>query len=133
MNPEIATSEIRHYLVIPKSGITYEVPKSGITFSTEKHKETINKLSKANLITMRGAKPSEKLRKLLERNRNNQKDILIKAYKRAHCGKEKAPDDSSLVEKLGIKVKIVPSDDENIKITTPVDLALAKTLIKKRK
>jgi len=61
------------------------------------------------------------------------KDILIKAYKRAHCGKKKAPDDSSLVEKLGIKVKIVPSDDENIKITTPVDLSLAKTLIKKRK
>ena len=41
VNPEIATSEIRHYLVVPKSGITYVVPKSGITFTTEKHKDTI--------------------------------------------------------------------------------------------
>jgi 2-C-methyl-D-erythritol 4-phosphate cytidylyltransferase len=40
-----------------------------------------------------------------------------------------ATDDAWLVERLGGRVAIVPSSSENLKITTPLDLALAELLI----
>ncbi len=40
-----------------------------------------------------------------------------------------ATDDAWLVERLGGRVAIVPSGSENLKITTPLDLALAELLI----
>ncbi|MBL7068402.1 MAG: 2-C-methyl-D-erythritol 4-phosphate cytidylyltransferase [Candidatus Omnitrophica bacterium] len=61
------------------------------------------------------------------------KDIILKAYKRyARCKQSDGiTDDSVLVEKLGYKVKVVPGSYENIKITTPQDLILAKMLLKR--
>ena len=43
-----------------------------------------------------------------------------------------ATDDAWLVERLGGRVAVVPSDSENLKITTPLDLALAELLIAHR-
>lgn len=40
-----------------------------------------------------------------------------------------ATDDAWLVERLGGRVAIVPAGSENLKITTPLDLALAELLI----
>ena len=57
------------------------------------------------------------------------KDLIVEAYKENR--ERNATDDSSLVEKLGHKVKIVKGPYGNIKITTPEDLALAKMLIKR--
>ena len=37
-------------------------------------------------------------------------------------------DDASVVEKLGIKINLVPGNLENIKITTQIDLSIAETL-----
>tara|TARA_R110002072_G_scaffold83202_4_gene189067 strand:+ start:676 stop:1344 length:669 start_codon:yes stop_codon:yes gene_type:complete len=42
-------------------------------------------------------------------------------------------DDASVVENHGIKVSLVEGNVENIKITTPIDLALAKHLLKVKK
>jgi len=56
-------------------------------------------------------------------------DLLKKAYR--NYKKFAATDDASLVEKLGAKVKIVLGSYDNIKITTPEDLALAKLILKK--
>jgi 2-C-methyl-D-erythritol 4-phosphate cytidylyltransferase len=44
-----------------------------------------------------------------------------------------ATDESQLVEKLGVKVALVPSGYQNIKITTPEDLIVARVLCKKKK
>lgn len=41
-------------------------------------------------------------------------------------------DDSMLAESLGVSVTIVPSTDMNIKITTPLDLVLAESILKHR-
>jgi 2-C-methyl-D-erythritol 4-phosphate cytidylyltransferase len=41
----------------------------------------------------------------------------------------RATDDAWLVERLGGRVAIVPSGSENLKITTPLDLALAELLV----
>ncbi|MCK5306097.1 MAG: 2-C-methyl-D-erythritol 4-phosphate cytidylyltransferase [Candidatus Omnitrophica bacterium] len=58
------------------------------------------------------------------------KELLEKAHKK-FC-RQKATDDSSLVERLGIKVKVVKGSRKNIKITTPEDLAAVELLIKEK-
>ena len=60
------------------------------------------------------------------------KVLLVKAYKAIDLKKEHT-DDASLVEILNKRIKIVPTDKQNIKITTPDDLLLAKNIIKTRK
>ena len=57
-------------------------------------------------------------------------DIIKKAYKKFK--NINATDDSSLVEKLGIKVAIIRGSYRNIKITTPEDLVFAEALLKER-
>ncbi len=55
-------------------------------------------------------------------------DLLKKAY----C-QEFTPlftDDASVVEALGMQITLVPGNRENIKITTPFDLKVAKALLK---
>lgn len=56
-------------------------------------------------------------------------DIIMEGYRRA---KGKVTDDASLVERLGYKVKLYRGSNDNIKVTTPEDLALAEVLLKKR-
>lgn len=60
-----------------------------------------------------------------------QRDLLLKAH-RDHVDPD-VTDDAALVERLGVKVKIVRGDYDNIKITTPEDLVLAKALISNMK
>jgi 2-C-methyl-D-erythritol 4-phosphate cytidylyltransferase len=55
-------------------------------------------------------------------------DIINEAYLRAN---DDVTDDASLVEQLGYKVKLYPGSYDNIKITTPDDLALAEVLLRK--
>ena len=55
-------------------------------------------------------------------------DVIKNTYKFAAAD---ATDDASLVEKAGYKVKLYTGSYDNIKITTPADLALAKLLWEK--
>jgi 2-C-methyl-D-erythritol 4-phosphate cytidylyltransferase len=55
-------------------------------------------------------------------------DIIIRAYQQAGGD---VTDDASLVEQAGYKVKLYMGSYDNIKITTPDDLALAGILWKK--
>lgn len=57
------------------------------------------------------------------------RNLLDRAHKAKLCCDP--TDDAMLVEKMGVKVKIVPGDYKNIKITTSEDLALAKLLMGK--
>jgi 2-C-methyl-D-erythritol 4-phosphate cytidylyltransferase len=59
-------------------------------------------------------------------------DDIMAAHKRAL--KEdwgEATDDSFLIEKMGIPVKIIRGSEKNIKVTTPYDLKLARFLMEK--
>lgn len=56
------------------------------------------------------------------------KEVLVQAYKNFRGSL--VTDDASLVEKLGIKVKVVLGSYYNIKITTPEDLAFIKAILK---
>jgi len=56
-------------------------------------------------------------------------DLLKGALKKAKEDEAEVTDDCSAVERLGMSVKIVEGDERNIKITTPLDLAIAKLLL----
>lgn len=58
--------------------------------------------------------------------------IAIEAFKKAVKENYYGTDDAQLVERLGKKVKIVECSSENIKITNPSDLAIAKTILEKQ-
>lgn len=57
------------------------------------------------------------------------RSLLMQAYRKAREENFLGTDDSSLVERLGIPVKIVTGEYENIKITTPEDLPIAKMIL----
>lgn len=49
--------------------------------------------------------------------------VLKKAHDAARAEGWEVTDDASMVERLGIEARVVPGEEENIKITTPADLA----------
>jgi 2-C-methyl-D-erythritol 4-phosphate cytidylyltransferase len=55
--------------------------------------------------------------------------ILEEAHARAARLGRRATDDAALVEAMGFTVRLVPDFSNNIKITTPEDLALAELLV----
>jgi 2-C-methyl-D-erythritol 4-phosphate cytidylyltransferase len=54
-------------------------------------------------------------------------DLLLDAHRRSEGG---ATDDATLVESLGVEVRIVPGSARNFKVTTADDLALAEALLR---
>ena len=56
-------------------------------------------------------------------------DLLKGALKKAFTDGAEITDDCSAVERMGMSVKIVEGDERNIKVTTPMDLAIAKLLL----
>lgn len=58
------------------------------------------------------------------------KDDLLNAYRYCESEGIEGTDDSSLVEKLGVKVHVILGTYDNIKLTTPEDLVLAELFIK---
>ena len=59
-------------------------------------------------------------------------DLLRGALKKAADDKAEITDDCSAVERLGMSVKIVEGDERNLKITTPIDLTIAKALLEEK-
>ncbi|MBU0647613.1 2-C-methyl-D-erythritol 4-phosphate cytidylyltransferase [Patescibacteria group bacterium] len=55
--------------------------------------------------------------------------IIKKAHQQALADKFIGTDDTSLAERIGYKVKITPGHYDNIKITTPDDLIVAKNIL----
>ncbi|NLJ33977.1 MAG: 2-C-methyl-D-erythritol 4-phosphate cytidylyltransferase [Firmicutes bacterium] len=58
--------------------------------------------------------------------------LLLKAHEAARKSGLAATDDAMLVEALGQRIKLVPGSYENLKITTPEDMDLARALLKRR-
>lgn len=59
-----------------------------------------------------------------------EKDLLLRAYKKANKEKFLGTDDASLIERVGGVIKMVEGDRENLKITYPVDLKIAELILK---
>jgi 2-C-methyl-D-erythritol 4-phosphate cytidylyltransferase len=60
-------------------------------------------------------------------------DLIRGALKQAKLDEAEVTDDCSAVERLGMTVKIVEGDERNIKVTTPMDLKVAKMLLEEQK
>lgn len=58
-------------------------------------------------------------------------EILIRAIENAERERLVATDDSSLVERIGERIAIVQGGEENIKITTQLDFALAEAIARR--
>jgi 2-C-methyl-D-erythritol 4-phosphate cytidylyltransferase len=58
--------------------------------------------------------------------------LLREAHRRAAAEGVLATDEASLVERLGVPVRLVPGLPGNVKITRPDDLPLARTLLRMR-
>jgi 2-C-methyl-D-erythritol 4-phosphate cytidylyltransferase len=60
------------------------------------------------------------------------REIIQQAYRRAYEDNFYGTDEASLVERMNVKVIMVNGSYENIKITTPEDLAIGEYILKKR-
>ena len=61
------------------------------------------------------------------------RDLLEAALENAKQKELTLTDDCSAVEALGMKIQLTDGDEENIKITTPMDLELAELILKRRR
>ena len=59
-------------------------------------------------------------------------DLLRGALKKAELEQRTLTDDCSAVEQMGFSVKIVAGDEKNIKITTPLDMKVAKLFLEEK-
>ncbi len=59
------------------------------------------------------------------------REELLAAYRKAYEESVDAPDDAYLMESMDIPVKILPGTRENIKVTSPLDLRVVETLMKR--
>lgn len=60
-------------------------------------------------------------------------DLLRGALTKAEKDGVQITDDCSAVENMGMSVKLVEGDERNIKVTTPIDLQIAKLLLEDEK
>ena len=59
------------------------------------------------------------------------REVILAAYERAAADGFYGTDDASLVERMGIPVRMIPGDADNIKMTTPEDLARGERMIRR--
>lgn len=58
--------------------------------------------------------------------------VIVDAYRRAAADGVRATDDASLVAHYGGEVLAIEGDRENLKVTTPADVAIAELLLRRR-
>lgn len=59
------------------------------------------------------------------------RDVLDRAHRTLAAGAE-VTDDAGMVERLGLRVVVVPGHEEAFKVTRPLDLLLAETVLARR-
>ena len=59
--------------------------------------------------------------------------LAVKAFLKAKADNFLGTDDVSLVERLGKKVKVIEASQNNFKVTTPLDLELARIILRSKK
>ncbi len=57
---------------------------------------------------------------------------LVRAHEAARVERFEATDDAMLLERIGVRVEIVPAGGENFKVTHPTDRDLAEVLLQER-
>ncbi len=59
-------------------------------------------------------------------------ETVVEAYRRAMAEGFRGTDCASLVERMGVPVRVHPGSHENLKLTTPEDFAMAEAILENR-
>ena len=89
-------------------------------------RETIKQVGENNLV--RGTLDKKTIY-LAQTPQGFKKDLICRAYAQVKKRGRRSNDDASLVEKLGVKVKMIPGEETNIKITSPQDLVVSELFL----
>lgn len=108
--------------------VVEEARRGGTAVTAVPEKNTIKIVDDENYIT---ATPDRSSVWSIQTPQGFQTNILLSAYKKAEEDHFFGTDDASLVERLGIKVKVVEGEYSNIKITTPEDMIIAEAFMRK--
>ncbi len=127
VRPLVGTSEIEMTISRLISGNKKD-PKVKGTILAAPAKETIKTISNGKYDTIDVTIPREKVWHA-QTPQTFFYNIILEAHIRARNENFIGTDDSSLVERMGLKVNVVRGSHENIKITTPVDLFLAELIM----
>lgn len=116
-------------LIFPRliEKLIYAVEKYGAVTLGIPLKETVKEINREGIVSK--TLDRKKLYSI-QTPQGFRRDLIWQAYKTANKSGQWASDDATLVEKLGEKVRIVPGNEMNIKITTSLDLKLAEMLLK---
>lgn len=112
------------------AAIIEEARKSGAAIAAVPEKNTIKIVDDAHAVI---ATPERKTLWSIQTPQGFRREVILNAYAQAATEGFLGTDDASLVERLGIKVKVVESDYQNIKITTPEDMLVAEAFLSKNK
>jgi len=102
---------------------------SGASIAGMPAKDTVKLVSAQNMVLKT---PDRKSVFLVQTPQTFKRDILLRAYRQAMEDGFYATDEASLVERLGLQVRVVEGSYENIKITTPEDLVVGEMILRKR-
>ncbi len=61
-----------------------------------------------------------------------QRDLLMAAWEKARKDGKEYTDDCGAMEALGVPVYLTPGSEENLKLTTPLDLCIAEAILNRR-
>ncbi len=101
----------------------------GASIAAVPAKDTVKLVSAQNVVL---TTPDRKSIFLVQTPQTFKRDILVRAYRQAMEDGFYATDEASLVERLGLPVRVVEGSYENIKITTPEDLVVGEMILRKR-
>ena len=119
-NPFVSQNEIKN--------VVTEAFKYGAAAVAHKTKDTIRRVNDANLSS--GVIEREGLWNM-QTPQAIEFSLAKRAFKKAQEDNFLGTDDVSLVERLGKKVKIIEASENNFKITTPLDLELARIVLRR--
>lgn len=119
-NPFVSQNEIKN--------VVTDALKYGAAAVAHKTKDTIRRVNDANLSS--GVIEREGLWNM-QTPQAIEFSLAKRAFKKAQEDNFLGTDDVSLVERLGKKVKIIEASENNFKITTPLDLELARIVLRR--
>jgi len=103
--------------------------ESGAAIAASPARDTVKRASRAGgRILIAGTVPRDEVY-LAQTPQAFRRDVLADAVRLGRSGME-ATDEAMLAERAGHPVRIVESDESNLKVTTPGDLALANAIAK---
>lgn len=110
------------------TAVVEEARQGGAAITAVPAKDTIKIINADHVVT---ATPERRSLWTVQTPQGFKREIILQAYQKAAMENFLGTDDASLVERLGVTVKVVEGDYSNLKITTPEDLIIAEAFLRK--